>query len=263
MLISAWPLVLRRSLSHWRLFSSVVIGVLLASTIMAGTVIYFDSLRELALKNTLDELTTDEKNILVKADRGPTSQREYLKVSRSMNREISARVAWLLRDRMRGAKSATFFLVTPGDEANAGEDDARTYFSFLERLDEHVTLLPGGRMPREEALNAPGKPLELEAIVPLDAAELFGLEVGDSLSGVPYWTDVIPHTRIVVSGIFSKDDPDDEYWHLDDGVLRASTSINFRAVPAFISEKDVHGGPGSGVPRLGQHLRLAPGRRRG
>ena len=207
MLISAWPLVLRRSLSHWRLLSSVVIGVLLASTIMAGTVIYFDALRELALSNTLDELTTAEKNILVKADRGPTSEQEYLKVSRSMNREINGRVAWLLRYRVRAGKSATFFLAVPGDEANAGKDDARTYFNFLEGLTEHITLLPGGAMSLEEALNAPGEPLELEAIIPADSAELFALQVGDTLSAVPYWTDVLPHARIVVSGIFSKNDP--------------------------------------------------------
>ena len=237
MLISAWPLVVRRSLAHWRLLSSVVVGVLLASTILAGTVIYFDSLRELALKNALDELTVDETNILVKADRGPTSQPEYLKVSRSMDREINARVAWLLRDRVRGGKSATFFFAMPGDEANAGEDNRRTYFSFLEGLSERTTLLPGGEMPREEALNAPGEPLILEAIIPLEAAELFELEVGDTLSAVPYWADVLPYARIVVSGIFSKNDPDDEYWHLDDGVLRAATSRNFLAVPAFISEK--------------------------
>ena len=45
--LSAWPMVARRSLANWRLLSSVVIGVVLASTIMAGTVIYFDSLRDL------------------------------------------------------------------------------------------------------------------------------------------------------------------------------------------------------------------------
>ena len=70
--ILAWPLVVKRGLAHWRLLSAVIIGVLLASMVMAGTVIYFDSLRELALDNALDKLSTTEKDIILKADRGPT-----------------------------------------------------------------------------------------------------------------------------------------------------------------------------------------------
>ena len=55
--VSAWPLVVRRSLAHWRLLSTVVVGVVLSSAVMAGTVIYYDALRELALKSTLARLT--------------------------------------------------------------------------------------------------------------------------------------------------------------------------------------------------------------
>ena len=58
-LISAWPLVVKRSIAQWKLLSTVVIGVLLATTIMSGTVIYFEALRELALKNTLQGLTVE------------------------------------------------------------------------------------------------------------------------------------------------------------------------------------------------------------
>ena len=129
-LAAAWPLVGKRSLSHWRLLSSVVIGVFLASAVMAGTVIYFDSLRELALDNTLDRLTRDEKNIVVKANRGPTNRVEYAKVAATINREIETHVDWLLVDRIRGGKSTTFFLTAPGAEAHAGQDNARSYFAF-------------------------------------------------------------------------------------------------------------------------------------
>ena len=114
---------------------------------MAGTVIYFDSLRELALDNTLDRLTRDETNIVVKASRGPTNRVEYAKVAATMNREIDTHVDWLLDDRIRGGKSTTFFLTEPGAEANAGRDNARAYFAFFPRLMDHVTLLPEGGFP--------------------------------------------------------------------------------------------------------------------
>ena len=236
-LISAWPLVVKRSMAHWRLQSAVIVGVLLASMILAGTIIYFDALRDLALTHTLSKLTTNESNILVKASRGPTSYEEYKKVSDTMNAEFDARIDWLTRDRFRGGKSSTFFLTTPGNEDKAGEDRARSFFGFHPRFMEFVTLLPGGTLPREHALSAPGDVLELEAIVPVDAAELFGVGVGDRLSAVPYWEDAIPYASVTISGLFERDDPDDEFWYMDVSVFQSATAGRFPTVPFYISEK--------------------------
>ena len=58
-LMTAWPQVARRMIANWQLMSTVIVGVLLASAIMAGTVIYFDALRELALKNALIQLSVN------------------------------------------------------------------------------------------------------------------------------------------------------------------------------------------------------------
>ena len=159
----------------------------MASAIMAGTVIYYDSLRGLALKNTLSKLTSTETDILVKADRGPTSYKEYEKVAAAMNGAFDAHVAWMLRDSIRGGKTATFFLTPPGDEHLAGKGDARAYFVFLPRLPQHITLLPGSRNPQEQALNTPGEPFELEAIIPAEAAQEFGVGAGVHQGGKPLW----------------------------------------------------------------------------
>ena len=234
-LISAWPQVARRSITHWRLLSSVVVGVLLASAIMAGTVIYFDSLRELALENTLSRLSVTEADIVVKAERGPTSYQEYEKVAASIGAEVDRRLDWFLRDRIRGGKTSTFFLTAPGSEELAGRDDARTYFAFLPRLEGHITVT-AGESPRDEALNAPGEIPTLEALVPAEAAELLDVGVGDTLSAVPYWDDTSPYARVVISGVFSRTDPTDEFWHLDDTLFQVSRSGHLRSLPFYISE---------------------------
>ena len=233
--ILAWPLVVKRGLAHWRLLSAVIIGVLLASMVMTGTVIYFDSLRELALDNTLDKLSTTEKDIILKADRGPTTVDEFTKVERAVLRQLG-RVDWMLRDLVRAGRTSTFFLTQPGDEADAGVDDDRAYFAFMPRLLDYVTVLPGGNLPREIALNEPGEPLIIEAIIPADAAETLGLGLGDRLSTVPYWIDSIPYATAIVSGIFEKNDPSDEIWYLDDKILRGPLAGGFRSVPLFLSE---------------------------
>ncbi len=233
--IAAWPLVVRRSLAHWRLLSTVVVGVVLASAVMSGTVIYYDALRELALKSTLARLTEDEANVVVKADRGPTTVEEFAKVARTVDAEVDARAAWFLEDRVMGAKTATFFLSPVGEEAGAGQDNARAYFGFVPTLDEHVRIVSGG-WGAPSAPSPRGQPLHLQAIVPADAAELFGVGIGDSLSAVPYWNDAIPYATVTISGIFERTGPD-EFWHLDTAVLAASTSGNFRTIPFFLTRE--------------------------
>ena len=230
-------MVAKRSLSHWRLLSTVIIGVLLSSTVMSGTVIYFDALRELALKNSLDRVEDLDLDILIKAERGPTTVEEYQKVADATRYQHEGRLGWLFKDVQRSAKTATFYLTVPGNEENAGKDDARAFFTFNPRLTDNITLLPGGRLPGEQALESPNAPLELEVIVPVEAAELFGVGVGDRVSAVPYWRDRIPYASVVISGVFERNDPDGEFWHQNDTLFKSVTSGSFRTLPLFVSEQ--------------------------
>ena len=107
-LLSAWPMVTKRTLAGWRLLSSVVIGVLLASAIMAGTVVYFDSLRDLALRSELAKRDAKDLDIVVKATKGPTTRDDYLGVRQRIEAEYTARVGGPLRGTLRGGSSATF-----------------------------------------------------------------------------------------------------------------------------------------------------------
>ena len=236
-IIVAWPQIVRRTLANWQLMSTVVVGVLLASSIMAGTIIYFDALRELALNNSLAQLSVNDTNILIKSDRGPTTYAERDKVVRETEREIQNRVSWMLRDGTTGVKTATFFLTVVGREARAGTDSPRTFFGNLPRLPDHVTIAPGGRAPGDTPVNTSGGIPIIEALAPMENAQDLGVQVGDTLSAVPYWEDSAPYIHVVITGIFTPNDPDDELWHLNERVLKAATADTFRTLPFYITEK--------------------------
>ena len=236
-LITAWPQVARRSLANWQLMSTVVVGVLLASTIMAGTVIYFDALRELALKNALNKLSVNETNIALKSDRGPTKYAERDKVVNETEREIADRISWMLRDKTTGVKTATFFLSEVGQEETADTDNPRAFFGHLPRLNDHVTIQPGGRQSGDGYVNAPGGEPTVEAIVPLEAANDLGVEVGDRLAAVPYWSDTSPFIHVVITGTFTRDNPDDEFWYLNDKIFNAATARSFQTLPFYLTER--------------------------
>ncbi len=236
-LVAAWPQVARRMIANWKLLSTVIIGVLLASAIMSGTVIYFDALRELALRGALAELSVDETNIAIKSDRGPTTYAERDKVAAATEREIDARVGWMLRDRATGVKTSTFFLSELGEEDFADTDNPRTFFGHLPRLPDHIDIESGGRMPGDApAPSADGTPT-VEALVPLDAAQDLGVGVGDRLAAVPYWSDSADYIHVVVSGVFTRRDPSDEFWHLNDRIFHASTGGSFQTLPFYLTEK--------------------------
>ena len=230
------PQAARRFLANWRLSAAAALGVLLASTIMAGTVIYFEALRELALRSELRKLSADELNIAIKTDRGPTAYDERDKVAAAVESEIGARVGWALRDTAKGVKSATFFLAEIGAEDSANTDNPRSFFAHLPALYDYATIGRGGRSPSGAPIpNAYGAPT-VEALVPLEDAQRLGAEVGDSFSAVPYWADATPFMRVIITGTFTRDNPDDEFWRLDDEILRSATGDGFQTLPFYIEE---------------------------
>ncbi len=236
-LISAWPLVARRSLVHWKLLSSVVAGVLLAAAIMASTAIFLDALRDLALKHALNQLTDDQQDILATSELSLFSHDDYQRAADVATHQIDQQLAWLIRDRFSAVKTSTFYLTGHGEYELAGYDDNRAYFAFAPRLQEYSTLLPGGSMPRDGRVSPPGEALELEAIVPVEAAELFELSVGDRFSVVPTWPAGISHLSVTISGVFQNNDPEGIFSRLYQRALQAGVVQTVRALPLFLSQE--------------------------
>ena len=247
-------MVARRSLANWRLLSSVVIGVVLASTIMAGTVIYFDSLRDLALESALERHDPRDLDILAKTTKGPTSPKESAAVRGFMESEYDRRIGWLLEDTARGARTATFFMTAPGDEENAGADNARAYFLFLDGVENHTSrLLPGGRMPDRSVRSVSRRRADSrwKRLYRKSAATETGLGVGDRLSAIPHWQDATPYASVVITGIYRRlDDPDNPLWRLNDEAFHTFSSGSFVAAPLLVSENTLLSGLGGAFPDM-------------
>jgi ABC-type antimicrobial peptide transport system permease subunit len=234
--ISAWQFVIKRSLAHWKLLSSVVLGVLLASSIMSGTVIYFDALREIALRSALAQYSDADLHIIMQGQRGPVNREEALRVSGVVDDAVRQRLEWLIDGRVHAAKTPTMFLTATGQEAGAGDDNARAYFAYIPDIEEEI-IIRGGTFPNASAVNAPGQTFAIEAMIPVEAAELFGARIGDRVSAVLPWSDDLTHIEVVISGIFQRETPEAEVWQLEEEVLEAATGASFRTMPLHISEE--------------------------
>ena len=174
---------------------------------MSGTVIYFDALKELALKHILSKYATTELDVTIRGKWSPITDQEYRNLSAVVDEEVQTHVAWMVTCQEHVLKTPTFFLSTYFNEdsgvvRNPATDNARAHFAFMSGLDDKVTLLPGGSFPKQDWLNSSSKPLELEAMIPLETARLFGVDVGDRLVLVPPWEDTVSYMTVVVSGVF-------------------------------------------------------------
>ena len=234
--VRAWQYVIRRSIAHWKLLSSVMLGVLLASSIMAGTVIYFDALRELALRKTLEQFTPAEIDIVMQGHRGPVNHNQYELVSQIVNEGIDEWARWFVGEQLRTGKTPTMFLTKYGSEQEAGEDNARSYLAFIENMDEHI-VMRGGVPPRPDVIEKGPDFLVVEAMIPIEASEEFNAQIGDRFSAVPPWTDSVSHVTVVISGIFQRSDPEKRYWDIEDAVLQSATGSSFRTMPLFVTEE--------------------------
>ncbi len=249
--LSAWPMVAKRSLANWRLLSSVVIGVLLASAIMAGTVIYFDSLRDLALESALERYDPTDLHILTKTTKGPTTPEEYAGVQQVLETAYADRLGWLTEGVVRGGRSATFFMSPAGMEEQAGSDNSRCYFLFIDGIESKIELLPDGRMPKPPVIDLAtarmqgASPVIVEAIIADSVSKELGLGIGDSMSAIPHWSDTVSHVTVVITGLYRRADPDDPMWRMNDEIFHTFSQGSFRTAPFLVSEDTLLRGVGS------------------
>ena len=80
-LLSAWIIGSKRSLSQWKLLTSLVLGVILACTIISSSFIYLDSLEEIALDLALIEASDQEHDLILQAKAGPVSNSQIFHIS--------------------------------------------------------------------------------------------------------------------------------------------------------------------------------------
>ena len=110
MIGNSLQLIVKRTLAHWRLLSAVVVGVVLASTIMASSVIFFDALRDVALQRALSSHEPSDIDLLVEAGQVPTNPETHARIVDAMDGTIVRRFEPFLDEDEFALKTWTFFV---------------------------------------------------------------------------------------------------------------------------------------------------------
>jgi hypothetical protein len=231
------PLVVRLSLGHWRLFGSVGIGVLLATTIMAAGAIFFESLEDLGLRRALSEETAETLDLEIHANNDSVTRSRHNNTVANVLLTVDKNAGWFTTETHWAVRSSTFRFPPTPDQVQTGISRGQepigssAVFALLPDVHERVNII-SGRAPNGASLPEEGDPPEIEVMVSREDADKFNLALDTRYSVAPVWITDSSAPSLVVTGIFDRTDRTDPFWRVQDDVLGFGPEA--RSAPAVL-----------------------------
>ena len=215
----AYVVALRRTVFNWKLEIVLLLGILLAVTLMSSGIIFSDLVAEASLSRTMSRATPEEVDFKVWTFIGgeaPATVEGRISAYEQrvdvVDRRIGDRFKPHLLDRARLLEAPTFFF--QGHPQLELDDDIRPRgkIQYLRGLAPDRVELVQGRWPYSGG--DPFTPGELEVVVDELGSQLLRLGAGNEMEMFPAasFTDPPLMTAKIV-GVFQKTDPDDEFWY--------------------------------------------------
>jgi len=269
MISNSFSLIVKRTLAHWRLLSAVVVGVVLASTIMTSSVIFFDALRDVALQRALASHEPADIDVLVEAGQVPTSPDTHATIVDAMNGSIVRRFSPFLNDDEFALKTWTFFvdlppaMVAPSDcpcRSNIGlangDDDQliecdcrRVAMMTLPEVDDRAIVVEG-RAPQIATTVAADDSLQIEGMLDVASASQMGISVGDIYPARPHWEDSHDQVSILVTGLYERNNPEAPHWRIQNEAFGSRTDT-LQFARFVVPETTILEGLGPYFPNMG------------
>ena len=118
---NAIGLILKRTLANWRLLTAVIIGSTLAGAIMSASVVYFESLRDIALQKELSDQLPADLDILMEVDKVPSTRDADAEVAAVIQEKVIARIANFTNRVSTSKRTWTFFVAEPPELVPSGD----------------------------------------------------------------------------------------------------------------------------------------------
>ncbi len=205
--------VSRRSKSHWPMLSVVSVGVVAAVVTIAASVVYFDSLGDIALKREITDDRAVSHDIVITGrltDVDAASSAELLQLVNTTVTEIASSI---ITDTTVAFGSPTLLVEPPESVGPGGEidDSWRSVLISAPEIREN-SVLTSGTWPSSDAVVDSSGNLVIEVAVEQEPAELYRLAVGDTVIATPFWNDLNDSITVQIAGTFARTDEGAEFW---------------------------------------------------
>jgi len=114
-LFNALQLVVKRTQAHWKLLSSIVVGVVVAVAILASTPLYSNALNDLGLRHTLDKQPAPMLDIDVYSSNNPIDRDEFTSTTAFIKQQVDAYIGNFIRQEESFILSQDFNAMIAGE----------------------------------------------------------------------------------------------------------------------------------------------------
>ncbi len=254
----------------------MIIGVVLAVTVMASAAIYFDSLRNLALDRSLISVDPEDIDLEVQMGVAPITHENREIALDTMDSTLIERMRPFLNDEQHAFRTWTFLLdepplqVLPGecpcrsanspsgpdDDVEAGTiacDCRRMSFSTVPAIAENIRISEGEFPKPALELPVEGGTYIVEAALDAPTARLFQLGIGSELKGKIFWDDINEKVTVRLAGIYERTQPDLPLWRIyDDTFGLRGVELDFARF--IVTEESILDGIARYFPRMGSEF---------
>lgn len=217
-------LALKRLVDDWRLMLSIFIGILVATTLVAGAPIYMRALERMAVATAIDRAPDTTLNLLIFAPNIALNRGSINASQEKIDLAIDRNISEIYRGQRRFLRSDTFVAGLPSSplDRNAQRNYAsRAYVQYMSNIEDNIYFLDG-RMATD-AIITDADSTVIEVILGAPSLEVFQLQVGDEVEITPYLAHP-SRVRAKIVGIFEPTDPQSEFW-------RRNSNLFLRPLP--------------------------------
>ena len=211
----------RRTRSHWSMLAVVSLGVIAAVVTIAASVIYFDTLGDIALTREIARDTSPSHDIVITGRQrnfdAASNERMLALVESAVDEFASSIVTGLTV----AYGSPTLLIESVEQRGGAApltnvDADWRAVLINAPGLRGSSVLTTGAWPSAGASSGGPGQ-LTIEAAIDEVAAGTFGIGVGDVVVVAPFWDEINDSIEVRISGVYFRSDSDLQFWTDIDG----------------------------------------------
>jgi len=217
----------RRSRSHWPMLTVVSVGVMAAVVTVAASVIYFDSLGDIALTREIANDRVGSHDIVIsgrETDIDAASNRRILELVETSVDEFASPI---INDLTLAYGSMTLMVEQAKPHDTELDDSLRAVLINAPKLRGNSILTAGSWPSAIVGENEPGQ-LLIDVALEESAAGLLDLVVGDTVIVAPFWDDLNDSIAVRISGTFARSGADPNFWsEVTDKFFLDDPDLNF------------------------------------
>ncbi|MBI3744484.1 MAG: hypothetical protein HY261_09405, partial [Chloroflexi bacterium] len=227
-----WVLFWRRVRANWRFLAILFAGILLATTLLAATPLYLDSIKEIGLRHALKYETRGVLDTAVLVPSRPLDESGYARTrSRVLGREQET-IGSIVQSQVGQIKTPPLNLNLPAVSGTI-KASVQSYADY----ESHSSVVEGA-FPKT-GHRADGSATVIEAAIGRNSANAFHLQLGDSITVAPVG-DPNRQLTAVITGILQPNDISELYWSFTIDPFSPQTDSSSGAdipmLPVLVSE---------------------------